>query len=100
VRLMSKTDLRWVRGVWARAGLRGLCWVREGVVKWGDWLGLVKSKGYQALQYSACLFYFGLGIIMVTIVHGWEVLHTCNSCNSREFVLAWKEAVIGFEVVG
>jgi RNA polymerase subunit RPABC4/transcription elongation factor Spt4 len=28
------------------------------------------------------------------------VLHTCNSCNSREFVLAWKEAVIGFEVVG
>jgi hypothetical protein len=86
MRLVSETDLRWVRGVWARASLRGLRWVREGVVKRGSWLGLVKAKGYQpglAVQRLLVLFWAGNYHGQVSLVCTRALLY-----NSRELVLA------------
>jgi hypothetical protein len=94
MRLVSETDLRWVRGVWARASLRGLCWVREGVVKRGSWLGLVKAKGYQPdLAVQRLLVLFWAGTCLMVII-GFAYVH---SFHPGELVIGWeKEAVIGF----
>jgi hypothetical protein len=66
--------VRWVRGVWAREGLCGLCWVREGVVRWE-----MGEDGFWVLRQEGVIPIFGGTSSINRLFVGDRWMHTCTT---------------------